>query len=163
MARKAGLLIPVLTAVFLLTGCFRTCDCFDEFDDSFGFVVDLKSYGTGISIREFLSSTDSAGRPRYYKIAVYDTDTSSFEPFFRWHGDGKSDSIVQYTVMFPPKKIIMHIDTIGLHHVFTDFHVEGFRKGRKDCKCFTPTRQSLRMDDSITLDVLNTAILFKKD
>lgn len=142
-----------------ITGCIlSTCDCFDEPDFVFTYNVDFKSYKTGMSIKEFLK-VDSLGSPRYYRIEIINKDSSVSLGGFNWHGNGENDtsggfdSLVSFGIWSPDfvKKVTISIDTIHLRHTFTDFDVKGFRKGRANCKCFTPTSKTMRMDDSVTL------------
>lgn len=149
--------VVCIAFALLYTGCFRTCDCFDEPEFSFSIEVDFKSYKTGMSIKEFLE-LDSAKKSKYYKIEVMEMDSSIHLMNFQWLGNGKSDtSGFDSTVFFNVwsadviKQVTISIDTIHLKHTFTDFDVQGFSKGTRNCKCFTATNKSMRMDDSVTL------------
>ncbi len=165
VARRTLIIISYICIGLSIKSCdpedVIICDCFDDPDDAFSFTIDLKSYKTGMSINEFISSRDSSGKPTHYRIKVYTTDSTSFQPLFQWTGNGQQDSLARFIVWSPPKKITIDVDTIKLSHTFTEFIVEGFA-GKSDCKCFTPTKKTVRMDDSITLDVLNTSVFLKK-
>lgn len=130
-----------------------TCDCFDEPDKAYGFTLNFKSFSPGISLQEFIEAKDSAGNPRHYKIYIQNTDSSSYMERFEWNG--VNDSIVHFRKWDPPSKVNIEIDLINVHHKFSEFEVEGYEKGTF-CRCFTPTKRTMRMDDSITIDMLKS-------
>jgi hypothetical protein len=161
MVSKINVLFLCLVSVVAIQSC-GTCDCFDEPDYAYTFELDFKSYNSGMSINEFLSVRDSIGNPKNYQIKVYNNDTNFREDHFSWGGDGKGDSIVIFTLWRPQKKVTIDINAIGMKHEFTKFELEGNEKGRINCKCFTPTKKTVTMDDSINIDVLNSNIVIKK-
>lgn len=164
---KTGPLIILLFVSMFLSACMKdrgyaTCCCFDDEDFAYGFTVDLKSFNKGMFIKEFTESFDSLRKPLHYKILVEPFNANPYEQYFTWHGNGKGDSVVNFYTWGKLQKVTIEVDTIGLKHVFTDFRVEGYYQGTDDCKCFTPTRKTVVMDDSITLDALNKGIHIKK-
>ncbi|MCC7297419.1 MAG: hypothetical protein IT244_03725 [Bacteroidia bacterium] len=161
MLLKIQLLIIGFISILAMQGC-RTCDCFDDPDYEFNFDFNFKSYNTGISVKEFLSTTDSTGKPKYYKIKVYKNEVDYQLEYFRLIGTGKGDSMVSFDVYKSPKKITLDIEVAGIKHQFTKFELKGYKKGSIICRCFTPTQKTVTMDDSIVFDALNSSIVLKK-
>lgn len=157
-------LVFFIVALLFLFSCKTICDCFDEPDYSFGFSVDIKKYDSTISIKEFLRSRDSIGNPKEYYLKVYENDTVFYFDHLDWHGDGKGDSLLIFTIWSPtedPKiqKVTIDIPRINLNHKLSDFKLEGsYSNGR--CACFTPLSKTVVLDDSITFDFLKSGIHF---
>lgn len=160
--------IYYLFVIICMVSCepgFSTCDCFDEPDYAFGFKIDIKKYDSSLTYHEILYNRDSLGKIKEYQLKIYTSDTSFYLDHLNWSGNGtEKDSILYYTIWSPsevPKihKVTIEIPRIKLYHKLSDFYLEGkFSKG--SCACFTPTKKTVVLDDSITVNQMTTGIKF---
>lgn len=159
---------PVLLLLFIppvLSSCYRTCDCFDEPNYAFGFSVDIKSHDSTLSVLNFLTQRDSSGHPLNYRIQTIFFDSSLQSGHFDWSGDGHGDSLIYFTVWnptnsrFPIERLEFDIPSLNIHHNLGQFKLEG-RLSRGSCSCFTATKKSVTLDDSLEVNTMENDLKF---